>query len=180
MYKRQIQACLTELLEQEGFTVRSADSDDEAITMIEDACKKGHPYALCMIRWDFSPDMVRLVEGIRHAASGSTPKIVFSGYDQDELDETVRKTNADGTLICPPFRTDVIELLQELESDAAAKKAEDQAFSFDGIQILIAEDNEINMEIAVGLLEITGAPVSYTHLDVYKRQTEHGCLRQPV
>ncbi|RHP36498.1 hybrid sensor histidine kinase/response regulator [Lachnotalea sp. AF33-28] len=156
-HKRSIQACLTELLEQEGFTVRSADSDDEAITMIEDACKKGHPYALCMIRWDFSPDMVRLVEGIRHAASGSTPKIVFSGYDQDELDETVRKTNADGTLICPPFRTDVIELLQELESDAAAKKAEDQAFSFDGIQILIAEDNEINMEIAVGLLEITGA-----------------------
>lgn len=159
-HKRSIQACLAELLEQEEFTVKATDSDNEAIAMTEDACKKGKPYDLCMIRWDFSPDMVGFVERVRHAASGREPKVVFSGYDQDELDETVRKTNADGILICPPFRTDLTRLLQDLESDATVKKKEEKPFSFGGIQILIAEDNEINMEIAAGLLEHAGAQIN--------------------
>ena len=38
--------------------------------------------------------------------------------------------------------------------------------------ILLAEDNDLNAEIAQELLKMQGAviPVSYTHLDVYKRQ----------
>ena len=158
-HKHNIQECLTELLEQEGFAVRTAVYDEEAIAIIEEAYKNGITYALCLIWWDFSPEMVRFVDRIRFAALDREPKIVISGYDQDELDEAIRKTNGNGTLICPPFRTDLVSLLQELKSEGVVKKPVGKRFGLAGVHILIAEDNEINMEIAVGLLEDAGAKI---------------------
>ena len=35
----------------------------------------------------------------------------------------------------------------------------EQSFRFDGVRVLIVEDNEINLEIAVGLMEMTGAEI---------------------
>ena len=47
---------------------------------------------------------------------------------------------------------------------------------FDNCRILLAEDNELNREIAKTLLKMHGMEaVSYTHLDVYKRQIIYCC-----
>ena len=90
---------------------------------------------------------------------GSAPRIVINGYDKDELNEVVHQTNADGMLVCPAFQSDVERLLHELESGAIAEKTGEQLASFDGMNILVAEDNEINLEIAAGLLENAGAHI---------------------
>uniref|UniRef100_UPI002A840BEC response regulator n=1 Tax=Enterocloster bolteae TaxID=208479 RepID=UPI002A840BEC len=87
------------------------------------------------------------------------PRIVINGYDKDELNEVVHQTNADGMLVCPAFQSDVERLLHELESGAIAEKTGEQLASFDGMNILVAEDNEINLEIAAGLLENAGAHI---------------------
>ena len=63
-------------------------------------------------------------------------------------------------LVCPAFQSDVERLLLALNSRPAEEKPAEPPFHFDGKHILIAEDNEINMEIAVGLLEPTGAQIS--------------------
>ena len=84
---------------------------------------------------------------------------MINGYDKDELNEVVHQTNADGMLVCPAFQSDVERLLHELESGAIAEKTGEQLASFDGMNILVAEDNEINLEIAAGLLENAGAHI---------------------
>ena len=154
-----IRAYLTGLLEQKGFNVKTASSRDTAILQVNDICKKGCPLALCIIWWNFSPEMIQLVEEIRNVAGDSVPKIVINGYDKDELNEVVHQTNADGMLVCPAFQSDVERLLHELESETIAEKTGEQLVSFGGMNILVAEDNEINLEIATGLLENAGAHI---------------------
>ena len=50
----------------------------------------------------------------------------------------------------------------------------DKENSIHGLNLMLVEDNELNAEVAEILLEDEGAiitmAVSYTHLDVYKRQ----------
>lgn len=155
-----IRAYLTGLLKREGYIVETAASVDTAVSMAEDAKRRGFPFALCIIWWNFSTEMAQLVEEIRQAAAGSVPRFVINGYDKDELNEVVKFTHADGMLVCPAFQSDVERLLLSLNSRPAEEKPAEPQFHFDGKHILIAEDNEINMEIAVGLLEPTGAQIS--------------------
>lgn len=155
-----IRAYLSGVLERAGYIVQTATSVDTAISMTEDAKQKGCPLALCIIWWNFSPEMARFAEKIRQAAGNNMPKLIINGYDKDELNEVAKLTHADGTLVCPAFQSDVERLLRELNSETIEEQSAEQPFSFDGKQILIAEDNEINMEIAVGLLETTGAQIS--------------------
>lgn len=155
-----IRAYQAYLLKREGFAVEVTASADEAAAMMEDARKSGRPYALCLAKWDF-PGLDRLVERIRCAAGETGLKIAISGYDRDELDEAVRRTGADGMLLCPAFPGDLKRLLEQLASGAAGMPSPEPPPepALQGKRILIAEDNEINMEIAAGLLENAGAQV---------------------
>lgn len=155
-----IRAYLSGVLERAGYIVQTATSVDRAVSMAEDVKQKGCPLALCIIWWSFSPEMARFAEKIRQAAGNNMPKLIINGYDKDELNEVAKLTHADGTLVCPAFQSDIERLLRELNSEAIEEQPAEQTFGFDGKHILIAEDNEINMEIAVGLLETTGAQVS--------------------
>ena len=165
-----IREYLTSLLEREGFSVSTADSGDLALSLVDNACKNGCPFALCIVWWDFSPEVVKLVNEIKQIAADRAPSIVINGYDKDELKEVAQKAHADGMLVCPAFQSDVRRLLQELKSEAAVQKAAERPATFDGMQILVAEDNEINMEIAMGLLESYGAHIStaYNGLEAVK------------
>lgn len=155
-----IRAYLSGVLERAGYIVQTAASVDTAVSIAEDAKRRGYPFALCIIWWSFSPEMARFAEKIRRAAGDNMPKLIINGYDKDELNEVAKLTHADGILVCPAFQSDVERLLRELNSELVEEQPAELPFSFDGKHILIAEDNEINMEIAVGLLESTGAKIS--------------------
>ena len=156
---RNIQGHLSYLLEEEGFVVESTDSAKQAEEMAASAYQSGKPYAFCVIKWDFSSDLYGFVERVRAAADGVKPKIVISGYDRDILDETLLKTGADGVLMRPAFHEDVKLLLDQLEFGTDKEGLPEPESVLKGKHVLVAEDNEINMEIAAGLLEHAGAQV---------------------
>ena len=155
-----IRAYLAGVLERAGYIVQTAASVDTAVSMTEDAKQKGCPFALCIIWWNFSSEMAQFAKKIRQAAGDNIPKLIINGYDKDELNEVAKLTKADGILVCPAFYSDVERLLRDFNFEAVEAQPSEQTFSFNGKHILIAEDNEINMEIAVGLLEMTGAQIS--------------------
>lgn len=151
---------LVSLLEQEGFAVESTARNDEAAAVIEASHKEQRPFAICLIQWNCSPRLDQVIETVRQASGNDLLKIILYGYDQDELGEAAVRANADGTLLCPAFRTDIQTLLNELDAaPEAAEKSADLSFSFDGKKVLIVEDNSINMEVAAGLLESVGADI---------------------
>lgn len=156
---RNIQAHLSYLLEEEGFAVESTDAAQQAVEMAANAYQTGSPYTFCVIKWDFPSDPCALAQRLREASAGMEPKIVISGYDRDELDETMRKTGADGVLMRPAFHEDVKLMLEQLEFGTVEESPPEPPPALQGKHILIAEDNEINMEVAAGLLESAGAQI---------------------
>ncbi|MCU6502684.1 hypothetical protein LPN04_33305, partial [Rugamonas sp. A1-17] len=69
-------------------------------------------------------------------------------------------------LIKPATRASVAELLTRLfesERRRGAPGARPQVPRFHGVRILLAEDNQVNREIAVGLLEACGIQVDLAH-----------------
>lgn len=151
---------LSLLLEHVGFAVDGADTPAAATAMIAAAVEAGAPYFLCFIRWNFIADMAQLSAFISKAAGANRPKLIVIGYDKDELDDTAQLIGAAGVLCRPAFRADIFELLEDLEIGVQPEQRGEAFSGLEGKQVLIAEDNEINLEIATELLQFAGAHIS--------------------
>lgn len=150
-------AYLAYLLENEGFRVDAVLTKEEALDCLMEASKSENPYELCFIKWNIPTGAPETVAQIRTVVE-TPPEIVIVGYDKDEINETARSCGAAATLCRPAFHSDIVELLAVLEN---RKKREDESSDcvLRGRNILIVEDNELNMEIALELLEISGAHI---------------------
>lgn len=145
------------ILKQEGFDIDHADTAEHACTLLQNARAQGRPYHLCFIRWNMPPSLEKTAEHIRLAAGDTCPRLILTGYDKDELDDAAAAVHANSVLCRPVFRTDIQTLLQQLEADSDYIPPSMPDTRFSGLNILVVEDNEINREVAIGLLESSGA-----------------------
>lgn len=155
-----VKTYLSRLLENVGFAVDGADTSAAAAEMIATANEADAPYFLCFVRWNFIADMAQLSADIFSVAKENLPKLIVTGYDKDELDDTARLIGAAGVLCRPAFRADILELLEDLEIGVQPEQREEAFSRLEGKQVLIVEDNEINLEIAVELLQFAGAHIN--------------------
>ena len=151
---------LAVVLAKEEFRVGLAPDEDTALNMARAAAEGGRPYEWCMIKWDFSEDIGRFAADVRKRADNGDLKIILTGQDQDELDAAAASCGADATLCRPVFHSDVAELSARLAGREGARPKADRTNALDGTQVLVVEDNEINLFIAVELLKGEGAVVS--------------------
>jgi PAS domain S-box-containing protein len=124
------------------------------------------PYDLVFMDWRM-PGMDGL-QASRHIKSDETlahpPHIVLvTAFGREEVREEAERLQLDGYLIKPLTKSMVFDMLVNIfaaEGDAApAAERAAEAMSLRGARILLAEDNEINQQIAVELLEGAGATV---------------------
>lgn len=154
----EIRVHLVRTLTREEFTVVAANSLDEAEDLLTSAIGERKPYLYCFIRWDLPPGLEIVLERIRKITGNDKPKIIITGYDPDEVEIVAMKAKADGILYRPAFHNDIVRVMEELNGDyEGEKKQEASRLNFEGKNILIVEDNEINCEVALGLLEDSGA-----------------------
>lgn len=155
--EEEIQTYLAELLKQEAFSVDAASSLEEGITMVSRALKEGRQYDLCFVRWNLIPDMGEVSLRISGAAGQSVPKLILTGYDKDEIEDTAKEIGAVAVLCRPAFPTDISLLLDTLEHGGEYTVREEQVSDFEGKKVMVVEDNEINMEIVLELMKFAGA-----------------------
>jgi two-component system sensor histidine kinase/response regulator len=124
------------------------------------------PYDLVFMDWRM-PGMDGL-QASRHIKSDETlahpPHIVLvTAFGREEVREEAERLQLDGYLIKPLTKSMVFDMLVNIfaaEGDAApAAERAAETMSLRGARILLAEDNEINQQIAVELLEGAGATV---------------------
>jgi len=124
------------------------------------------PYDLVFMDWRM-PGMDGL-QASRHIKSDETlahpPHIVLvTAFGREEVREESERLQLDGYLIKPLTKSMVFDMLVNIfaaEGDAApAAERAAETMSLRGARILLAEDNEINQQIAVELLEGAGATV---------------------
>ena len=92
----------------------------------------------------------------------------------EEIREEALRVGANGVINKPLFESTIVEAIENAKNHNETYEVMKDGFAgkvFAGKRILIAEDNDLNLEIASELMIMNGAEaVSYTHLDVYKRQ----------
>lgn len=150
---------LAVVLAKEAFQVDAASNGETALAMAEAAAQRGRPYVWCVVKWDFSADMGRFAADLRNRADNPGLKVILTGQDPDELDEAAAACGADATLCRPVFHSDIVELVEELAGQTNARPGAGRADVLRGVQVLVVEDHEINLFIAVELLESVGAVV---------------------
>ena len=134
----------------------------QAIERVISHHRRNRDYDICLIDWKMHDiDGIEVTRRIRAEVGYDVPIVMISAYDYMEMEEEARAAGVDGFLPKPLYRTAVYEEisreLKEREGRQIQGKAKQKLLS--GKKILLAEDNDINRDIAKELLELQGATV---------------------
>lgn len=134
----------------------------QAIERVISHHRGNRDYDICLIDWKIHDiDGIEVTRRIRAEVGYDVPIVMISAYDYMEIEEEARAAGVDGFLPKPLYRTAVYEEisreLKEREGRQIQGKAKQKLLS--GKKILLAEDNDINRDIAKELLELQGATV---------------------
>ncbi|MCK5504374.1 MAG: response regulator, partial [Thermodesulfovibrionia bacterium] len=159
---------LRSTLESMRFTVDVAESGEEGLRKLEEAADK--PFELVLMDWKM-PKMNGIEASKRIKTDQKlqkTPTIIMvTAHGREEVMKQAEEIGLDGFLIKPVspstmFNTIMNVFGKEEDKMAAFKKKgyeKKQVYSFSGGRILLAEDNEINQQVAKEILEGAGLVV---------------------
>lgn len=138
-------------------------SGGQAVERVACAAEEGRGFDVCFIDWKM-PDMdgIETTRRIREKVGWNTPIIIISGYDWSEIEDEARAAGANAFIAKPLFQSSIYNVLVNVTNGALGMKhtdSEGMSKPLYGKKILLAEDNELNMEIAATLLEMNGATV---------------------
>lgn len=143
-----------------GITADSALDGETAVKMVKEKLDKGQSYQIIMLDWKM-PGMngIETAMEIRKVQPEETPIIlVSSAYDWTDIEEEARGAGISGFVPKPLFKSTLYHELKPFMLDDTAmqepKHTDDGDFT--GKRILVAEDNELNWEIAEALLSSIG------------------------
>lgn len=143
-----------------GISADSALDGETAVKMVREHHEKNRDYQIIMLDWKM-PGMngIETAHEIRKIQTDETPIIlVSSAYDWSDIEEEARGAGISGFVSKPLFKSTLYHELKPFmlggEQPQVDKKADDGDFT--GKRILVAEDNDLNWEIAEALLSTLG------------------------
>lgn len=148
-----------DVLKEIGVNPECAFGGKEAVEMVKKRHERGEDYQLVLIDWKM-PEMdgLETTKEIRKHLGDEVPILIVSAYDWSDIKEEAIKAGAHGFISKPLFKSNLyLGLSRFVEGGDDAKDAgEEKAKDFTGKRILIAEDNDLNWEIANELLSAAG------------------------
>ena len=142
------------VLRRIGAPFEMAASGTQAMEMIARAEQEGNPYNVVLADWKM-PDMdgVELTRQIRAREKKRALIIIVSAYDLNAVEEEAKAAGADHFVSKPLFQSTVFNVLMTLtQGQLRTESAKPDDYDFTGHKVLLAEDNEMNAEIAAELL----------------------------
>jgi PAS domain S-box-containing protein len=162
---------LADLLMNLGFEVETLSSGAQAVTAIEHATKSDRPFEVTLLDWQMpAMDGIETARQINKLNVPRLPHMVMlSACAREDLAASARELGIDDVLIKPlnpalllstlmaVFGASTAGLLDR-DGDALAASMANLA-GLRGARVLLAEDNELNQEVACGLLQEVGVLV---------------------
>ena len=100
---------------------------------------------------------IEAIKRIRAEVDAPIPILLTSAYDWSDIEDTAKEAGANGFISKPLFRSRLYEKIHELlGTEAKTLEPEDDYSDLAGMNILIAEDNDINWEIISTMLGMFG------------------------
>lgn len=138
---------------------------DSALQMIHSLSLKQEEYQLILLDWKLpETDGITLAREIRRRIPRQFPILLTSAYDWNEIADEARAAGVTGFIPKPLFRSTLYYglkpylLCEDMKTLPAAEKNRP---ALPGKKILLAEDNELNWEIAYELLSELGLELDW-------------------
>ncbi len=151
---------VSKMLRQIGMRAEWALSGQEAIARTSEAVELADLFEVYIVDWSM-PELngIETVRRIRKLVGNDSPIILMSAYDWSDIEQEARQAGVSGFISKPLFPSDLHRTLDRSlghiieEPETPVISAEK---CFEGKRILLAEDNELNREIAVEILSEAG------------------------
>ena len=153
-----------ETLKEIGVDAEWALSGERALNMVREHHEQGNDYEVVLLDWKM-PDMngLQATREIRRCVGDSIPILIISAYDWSDIEDDAREAGAKGFISKPLFKSNLYLGLSHLmeNGDSEADETDEEEERFTGKRILLAEDNELNWEIAEDILTEAGFEVDW-------------------
>lgn len=155
------------MLDEMGMRSESARDGHEAVEKAVKRHEAGEDYFAVILDWKMpGMDGIGAAKEIRRRVGPDVPIIIISAYDWTDIEMEARAAGADAFIGKPLFKSRFAHLFHEILSDGEEKSDENDvkellSENFAGCRALLAEDNELNAEIATELLKMMNVEVEY-------------------
>ena len=146
-------------LRELGVQVECANSGAQAVEMALDRQTAGAPYQIVLLDWKMPGlDGPQTARELRSRVGGEIPILLISAYDWSSVEEEARAAGVSGFISKPLFKSTLYYALSRCmdSGQTAVAAGEEAAPDLSGKRILLAEDNDLNWEIADALLSECG------------------------
>ncbi len=153
-------------LELLGVHCESTQSGVQAVSMVKERREQGRDYDFLLIDWKMpGQDGIETIRMIREQVSKDLPIFLMSADDWSEVEDEAAQTGIEGFISKPLFASRLYERLRKYmegyeEQTVSAEELKEE-FSFENKRVLLAEDMEINWEIANEILSSTGMQLEH-------------------
>ena len=147
-----------ETLQSLGATADRAGSGPEALGMITRRHETGSDYRIVILDWKMpGVDGVETIRRIRQEVDPDIPVLLISAYDTTDIEDAAKKAGANGFISKPLFRSTLYDKINEiLGTESKSVDPEEDYSDLAGINVLVAEDFEVNWEVISELLKMYG------------------------
>jgi two-component system, sensor histidine kinase and response regulator len=145
------------------FEVHEAPSGHEGIELVRQAADRREPYEIVFIDWQMPGlDGIETGKLIRALPNLSTPPhlVMVTAYGREEVLRQAEQTSFENVLIKPVTPSmlfdSVVQVLADVREPSRGPQFDSPEIdlsSIHGARVLLVEDNELNREVAIGLLE---------------------------
>lgn len=168
-----------EALKSIGIKAEWTLSGEKAIELVIQHHKKRDDYQIILLDWKL-PGMngIQVAKEIRRNLGDEVPILLISAYDWSEFEAEAREAGISGFISKPLFKSTLYHALRQY---MGAETENDQTLNHNidlsGRRILLAEDNELNWEVAKELLSDLGVELDWAEdgqicLDKFQRSPE--------
>lgn len=151
------------VLEEMGINAEWTTDGRRAVEMVEKRHEENNDYHIVLLDWKMpGMDGVETTREIRKRVGDEIPILIISAYDWSDIEEEARAAGARGFIPKPLFKSNLYFGLKHYADEVEEERAEEKkGIDFKGKKILLAEDNDLNWEIANEILSGAGFEVEW-------------------
>jgi CheY-like chemotaxis protein len=158
---------MSEYLSAMGFQVNAVSNGEDALFMIIN-CDKNKPYDAVFVDWQM-PEMdgIQTIRKIMNMdfLQNVPSMILVTAYDMNEMMKMAEGMKVDGFLAKPVSQSMLYDTVAGIANKGREKEknsmlTEETDYHLVGLKVLLAEDNEVNQQIAKELLSGQGITVT--------------------
>ncbi|MDO4275985.1 MAG: response regulator [Eubacteriales bacterium] len=167
-------------LKDMGVKAEWVDSGRKAIDRVKVLWETGKYYDMILIDWKM-PEMdgIETARRIRSIVGPEVTIIIMTAYDWISIEHEAKLAGVNLLMSKPMFKASLVSAFSKAlgEKEEHTQQKTETDFNFTGKRVLLAEDNQINTEVAVLLLESKGFEVDTAEnglraMELYSKSAE--------